>query len=220
MPRKGEYENLSGRVFDRLKVLEFAGIEKRRRTMWWCECKCGKLVKVDGTHLKNGHTKSCGCLNNEKIRMVNYKNGLSGTKLHYAYCNMCNRCNREDNCEYSDYGGRGIKVCDEWLGENGFVNFADWSLLHGYKEGLTIDRINNNKGYSPDNCRWVDRYVQANNKRNTRYLKINGEVDTVANLARKYNVSYWNLLHYSKGGKNFKYPDLIIEMAEKGSDFE
>lgn len=206
--------DMVGKKFGRLTVLKYAGVVGRRRTMWICRCDCGSIVEVDGTHLRNGHTKSCGCLCSELIRNVNYKNGLSRTKLHYAYFNMLNGCYREDNHEFSDYGGRGITVCDEWMGENGFVNFADWSLSHGYKEGLTIDRIDNDKGYSPDNCRWVDRYIQANNKRTTKYIKINGEVDTVANMSRKYNVSYWNLLHYSKGGKNCKYPNLEIEVVD------
>ena len=207
--------DLTGKKFGKLTVLKCDGTVGRRRMMWICRCDCGTLVKVDGSHLKDGHTNSCGCLNREKIAKVNFKTGLYGTKLYYAWYNMCNRCNRESNHEYPDYGGRGIKIHEKWLGEHGFENFVDWSLSNGYKEGLTIDRIDNNKGYSPDNCRWVDKFVQANNKRNNHFIKIDGEVGTVANMARKFNVDYWNLLHYSKGGKNCKYPDLRIEVADE-----
>ncbi|WP_140398241.1 hypothetical protein [Blautia sp. An249] len=207
--------DLTGQKYGRLTVLKCEGTIGRRRMMWLCQCDCGKQVIVQGTHLRSGHTKSCGCLNAEKISSVNYKTGLCRTKLYYTYCNMCNRCNRENNSEYSDYGGRGITVCNEWIGVDGFLNFSNWALSNGYYDGLTLDRIDNDKGYSPDNCRWVDKFVQANNKRNNHFIKVNGEVGTVANIARKYNVDYWNLLHYSKGGQNCKYPDLRIEVADE-----
>lgn len=213
MPRKGEYQDLTGIRFNRLTVIKLLERTPRRRYIWLCRCDCGNETKVPTEHLKSGHTKSCGCWNNELIAKVNFKNGLYGTRLYYAWYNMCNRCNREDNCEYSDYGGRGITICEEWLGKNGFVNFSEWSMKNGYKENLTLDRIDNSKGYSPENCRWVNKYVQANNKRNNRFIKINGEVGTVANMARKYEVDYWNLMHYSKGGQNCKYPDLRIEVV-------
>lgn len=214
MPRKGEYKDLVGMKFNRLFVVEF--VEMRKRTPYWrCVCDCGNETVVAADHLKNSHTKSCGCLNIERARKKNYKNGLSCTKLYYTYKNICNRCNRPANEMYHLYGGRGITVCDEWLGKNGFVNFAKWALENGYEEGLTIDRIDNDKGYSPDNCRWVDRFVQANNKSNNRYVKVNGEVGTVGDMARKYNIDYWNLLHYSKGGKNTMYPGLRIEVANE-----
>lgn len=211
MTKKGNFENLKGMRFNRPSVLEFS--ETRNRTTFWkCKCDCGNETIVSSYHLKSGHTKSCGCLNRERIRMQNFKNGLTNTKLHYTYLNMCNRCNRKTNEMYYLYGGRGIKVCEEWLGENGFVNFANWAIANGYKEGLQIDRIDNENNYSPDNCRWVSRIVQANNKRNNVYVKINGEIDTVGNMARKHDISYWNLLHYAKGGKNTMYPHLEIEV--------
>ena len=113
---------------------------------------------------------------------------------------------------FDRYGGRGIRVCDEWKNkESGFENFANWSFLNGYTESQTLDRIDNDGDYSPENCRWVDMYVQANNKSNNWRLKVNGEIDTVGNWARRLNVSYLNLLHYAQGGKNMKYPELEIE---------
>lgn len=212
MPKKGVYKDLTGIKFNRLTVIELAEIRKRT-TFWKCECDCGNTVIVSSDHLKTGHTKSCGCLNRERIKMQNYKNGLSNSKLHYAYYNMCNRCNRKDNYQYNSYGGRGIAVCEEWIGEKGFINFAEWALKNGYSEELTIDRIDNDKGYSPDNCRWVDKFVQANNKRNNRYVKVNGDIGTVSNMARKYGIDYWNLMHYAKGGQNCKYPNFRIEVT-------
>lgn len=207
--------DLTGKKFGKLTVLKCDGTAKRRRMMWVCRCDCGTLVKVDGAHLKSGHTQSFGCILKDGKNSSLYKNGLSRTKLHYAYFNMKNRCTRKDNYEYQNYGGRGISVCDEWMSNDGFVAFSDWALSNGYEDGLTLDRIDNDKGYSPDNCRWVDKFVQANNKRNNHFIKINGEIGTVANMARKFNVSYWNLLHYSNGGENCKYQDLRIEVADE-----
>ena len=215
MPKKGYYEDLSGKPFGKLVAIKFAGQKGRRRTIWECKCDCGAVAFVDAVHLKNGHTTSCGCLKKQTSKYINYKNGLSNSRLGRAYRNMINRCYRTENYQYHLYGGRGISVCDEWKNkEDGFVNFCNWALSNGYSEDLTLDRIDNNGNYEPSNCRWVDIFVQANNKRNTHRLKINGEIDTVANWSRRLNVSYWNLLHYSKGGKNCKYPELQIEVVK------
>lgn len=218
MPKKGQYEDITGKKFNRLTALEYAGQGNRRRTYWLCQCDCGNKVKVQTVHLKSGHTTSCGCRLQEvkdNIGNVNYKNGLSQSRLYFAYHNMINRCFRENNYEYSNYGERGITVCDEWKDrtKNGFVNFANWALNNGFKDNLTLDRINVNGNYEPSNCRWVDLLTQANNKRKTRKIKINGQVDTVSNWSRKLNVSYWNLLNYSKGKKNCKYSSLKIEVV-------
>ena len=214
MPKKGDYIDITGKIFGKLTVIQLSE-HIDRKYYWECKCECGNITIVEGSKLKNGHTKSCGCIKKERISKVNYKNGLSKTKIAFTYRNMLNRCYRESNEMYYLYGARGITVCDEWLGENGFVNFCNWSMQNGYKKDLTIDRIDNKKGYSPDNCRWVDIYVQANNKTNNIFLKINGVIDTVGNHARRYNVSYWNLLHYAKGGRNTMYPELQIEAIDE-----
>lgn len=217
MPAKGSHIDLKGQKFGRLTVIKFMGTRGRRRTYWQCICDCGNKCYIDTSHLRSGHSKSCGCINKEKIGNLRKKTGLSSTKLYYKYRNMINRCYYEKSDMYSLYGGRGIKVCDEWLSKNnGFENFSKWALSNGYSENLSLDRIDNNKGYSPKNCRWVDIYAQANNKRNIRYLQINGEIDTVGNFARKLHLNYWNLLHYSKGGKNCKYPNLQIKAVNNG----
>lgn len=209
-----KYIDLTGMKFNKLTVIRLYERTAKRRYMWLCRCDCGKEKVILGDHLKNGHTKSCGCYAREKIKNLNKKTGLTQTKLFYTYHNMHTRCERKQSSMYALYGGRGINVCEEWSGRNGFKNFAKWSIQNGYKEGLQIDRIDNDKGYFPDNCRWVSIIEQANNKRNTVFISVNGEIDTVANLARKHNVSYWNLLKYAKGGKNCKYPNLKIEVVD------
>ena len=222
MSKKGQYQDLTGKKFSRLTVIEF--VEIRNGTPYWrCRCDCGNERIVQSYHLKNGHTKSCGCFKQEQVGNLNRKTGASNSRLYMVYRNMLNRCFWDKSNMKQSYGGRGITICDEWLGEHGFERFYEWATCNGYKDirnskgrsVLTLDRINVNGNYEPSNCRWVDVFVQANNKRNNHYIKINGETDTVANMARKYQISYWNLLHYSKGGKNCKYPDLQIEVTDE-----
>lgn len=207
------YIDLTGMKFNRLTVIKLHERTEKRKYMWLCKCDCGNEKIVLGSHLKSGHTKSCGCYNREKIKNLNKKTGLSQSKLFYAYHNMHNRCERKNCDSYSDYGGRGISVCEEWSGKNGFEKFVGWALENNYEEGMQIDRIDNDKGYSPCNCRWVSKIEQANNKRNTLFISVNDEIDTVANMARKHQISYWDLVRYAKGGNNCKYPNLKIEVA-------
>lgn len=202
--------DLTGQKFNKLKVIKFSHSKKRlngRNIYYWeCLCDCGNITVVQSSHLKTGHTTSCGCAletARKNIKYINYINGLSHTKLAYTYRNMINRCYRESNNEYQYYGCRGIKVCDEWLdkNKNGFANFCKWALKNGYVEKildngrneLTLDRIDCDKDYSPINCRWVDIYVQANNKRNVKRFLYKGEELTLSQLSRKYNIKYFTL---------------------------
>lgn len=210
--------DLTNQKFGNLTVIKYIGQRGRRRTFWLCKCDCGNIVEIDGDHLKSGHTKSCGCLSRNKIKFLNYKTGESKSKLYRAYRNMLNRCYRQKDKFYKHYGGRNIQVCSEWLGENGYSNFSKWAKETGYKEDkrgiCTLDRIDVNGNYCPNNCRWVSQIVQCNNRRITRRIKINGEVDTVSNMSRKYNLNYNVLLLYSKGHPNIRHPELDIEVVD------
>lgn len=222
MPRKNEYQDLTGQKFSRLTVLHKSS-KIGRQIYWDCLCDCGNTITSSTSHLKSGHTKSCGCYAREHLGNITRKTGLSNSRLYMVYRNMINRCYWDKSQMKVLYGERGISVCDEWLGEHGFEKFHEWAINNGYKDirneknrsVLTLDRIDVNGNYEPSNCRWVDAYVQANNKRNNHYIKINGEIDTVGNMARRYQVSYWNLLHYSKGGQNCMYPELKIEVVNE-----
>ena len=146
-------------------------IEHRKQfRRFLCKCSCGKETIVDLNCLRTGNTKSCGCL---KEKALTTQKGLSRSQIYHVYRDMIARCAIKRTCKAWDkYGKKGIRVCEEWKGKNGFANFYNWSLAHGYTEEkingrnrVSIDRIDGTKGYSPDNCRWVDYETQNCNLR-------------------------------------------------------
>jgi len=173
--------DLTGKRFGRLVVISRTESPRKTETRWECQCDCGKIISTDGSRLKRGITKSCGCLANELTSLRSKKHGMFGTRLYRIWFNMKQRCANAKHVAYKNYGGRGIKVCDEW---QDFEPFYKWAIANGYNDNLTIDRIDNNKGYSPDNCKWVSDKEQGQNKRNNRLICINGETHTIAEWFR------------------------------------
>lgn len=159
MPAK----DLTGREFGRLKVIERQGSNKKRHALWLCACQCGNSKVISSQDLLSGNTNSCGCFRKEKNRDLNQTHKMTGTRLYVIWKGMKERCYRHTSPKYKDYGGRGIAICDEW--KNDFQAFHDWAISHGYAENLTIDRINNDGGYEPSNCRWATIAEQNKNKR-------------------------------------------------------
>ena len=162
-----------GQKFGRLTVIEELPERKKGLIVYKCQCDCGAYTNVTSHDLKNGHTKSCGCL----VRDTITKHGKCNTRLYNIYQNMLNRCYNKNAPRYDDCGGRGIKVCDEWL--NDFQVFYDWSMNNGYQENLTIDRINNDGNYEPNNCRWLTLYEQSQNRRNTLSVHYRNKVQSL-----------------------------------------
>ena len=157
---------------------------------WECLCDCGNIVTVGGYDLRSGNTKSCGCYKHERIVEASTTHGAFGTPLYRTYFNMKNRCYNPHYYLFQHYGGKGVTVCDEWLGSGGFSAFAAWSNANGYERGLSIDRLDNSKGYCPDNCRWVNMVTQQNNRTNNRLITVDGETHTMAEWAKISGLHY------------------------------
>lgn len=169
--------NLIGQKFGRLTVISKSSEKTSNKIKWCCLCDCGNTVVVTGQDLKSGNTKSCGCLRKEVTSKRAKKHGMKRTKLYYVWTSMKNRCTNPKVYAYSRYGGRGIRVCDEW---QTFPPFLDWAMKSGYKEGLSLDRIDNDGDYKPSNCRWATKEEQSENTSQNVFLTYNGETHTIA----------------------------------------
>lgn len=179
--------DLTGQRYGKLTATFFAGKNKHGQTQWLCRCDCGYKTVVTTGHLRSGHTKSCGCAAIETARKNHTTHGMGKTRLYRIWSNIKSRCENPGSSVYERYGGRGITVCDEW--RDSFQSFKDWAEENGYKDNLTIDRIDNNGEYSPENCRWATPKEQGNNKRNNHLIEINGETKTLSQWCDLYGLS-------------------------------
>lgn len=185
----GAFKDLTGKRFGRLVVIGRDQNDKNGNARWTCICDCGRTSVSYGSQLRNGRTQSCGCLHRERVAQLSqhYRltHGASSTRLYRSWRKMIERCVNEHCASYKYYGARGISVCAEW---NDFTNFQEWAIHNGYSDELTIDRIDTEKGYSPDNCRWATITEQANNKRNNHFLAYDGETLTIAQWERRTGI--------------------------------
>lgn len=196
--------DLTGKVFCKLKVVKrFSGYAETP-VKWLCMCECGRDFVTTGQRLKNGSSKSCGCSTNEFIGKANRVHGMSKTRIHKTWSHMIERCTCETHKQFNYYGGRGIKVCEEWMDFNAFLI---WALDNGYDKELTIDRIDVNGNYEPNNCRWVDHYIQANNTRVTLFATINGTTKSLSDWSKETGINKGTL--YGRFRKGLRGSQLI-----------
>ena len=197
----GNLIDLSGQRFGMLTVIERASNDKSGSATWQCKCDCGNKTVVTSGNLRSGKQKSCGCLRHRPT--WNRTHGESrNSRLYKIWTGMKTRCNNPNCKAYANYGGRGIALCDPW--NESYATFRDWAVLSGYSDKLSIDRIDNSKGYSPDNCRWATARAQSNNRRSNRHITVNGAQMTTADAARLAGVSYGSFMKklYKKAGTN------------------
>ena len=186
--------DLTGKKFGHLTALEKAGSDpKRAEWRWLCKCECGNLTIVPSYRLRHGGVTSCGC--HQYDRNFCSKKAKNFPRLYRIYRGMKTRCTNPKYPYWDRYGGRGISVCDEW---QKFDNFCDWALSSGYEERdptLSIDRIDVDKGYSPDNCRWATATQQANNTSRNHLISAFGKTMTIAEWARETGIKDRTIYH-------------------------
>lgn len=158
-----------------------------------CKCSCGSVKSVCGQSLRGGCSASCGCKTNELIGAANKVHGLHGHPLNTIWCNMRRRCGDPKSSRYKNYGGRGIAVCDEW--NSSFIPFYDWAISNGYVKGLSIERINVDEGYCPDNCKWIPLREQALNKTDTRLVEYLGIKKTINEWVKETGITRSAIVH-------------------------
>ncbi|MBU3186517.1 hypothetical protein [Clostridium estertheticum] len=197
----GQFIDLSGKKFGRLTVKSRSNFNKRR-IKYNCICDCGNEIEVIGDNLKRGKTTSCGCYQKElakdqinENRPFGVIHGMTETRIYKIFTGMKYRCYSEGATSYKWYGRKGIEVCNEWLDKDtGFISFYKWSMLHGYKDNLTIDRINGKGNYEPGNCRWATMKVQANNSSSNHKVTINNITKNLGEWAEEINIDSVSLI--------------------------
>lgn len=191
-------QDLTNRRFHRLVCQEMVGHNKWNRRLWRCQCDCGSSYVVNENALKKNNTKSCGCLNREKRAergrttiqaaiIARTTHRCTRSRLHRIWKGMKTRCYNPRVDNFKNYGGRGVTVCEEWKGD--FRSFRQWALINGYRDDLSIERIDNNSGYCPSNCTWATRTDQNRNKRNNLRIEIDGRCLTAHQWSEIYGIS-------------------------------
>ena len=190
----GRFHDLRGEKYGRLTP--YFPQKRNGRTYWFCHCDCGNEKIVSSGNLTSGQVKSCGCLQREKSSRAaterNTTHGKSETRLYKIYYGMLERCYNSKHTFFKRYGGRGIRVCDDWY--DSFERFFDWAMTSGYADGLTIDRIDNDGNYEPSNCRWVPRNEQQRNRSTSHKVKIGGLELSLVEWSELLNISYNTVL--------------------------
>ncbi len=202
-------KDLTGSIFGRLKVVEqtedYVRPDGRREARWKCICSCENktIVYAMGANLQSGHTQSCGCLQKERVSNALIKDGRGRDRIYYVWHSMIDRCSNESSPHYKNYGGRGIRVCEEWLD---YTKFKIWAYNSGYdanaqNKTCTLERIDVDGDYCPENCCWTNMKEQSNNKRNNVLLTYNNKTMTISQWADVLGIKWetlWARVHNLK----------------------
>lgn len=210
----GKLIDLTGKRFGRLQVVMRSG-SKNGNAMWLCHCDCGNTKTVCGVELRSGETESCGCLHKEIVsKKMTKHNGSHTERLYRIWGAMLSRTRNSNASNYQYYGARGIKVCEEW---EDYEKFRSWSLQNGYNPSAqygkcTLDRIDTNGNYCPENCRWVDMSVQNNNQRTNKKITYNNETHNLKQWSDILGINYSTFKKYIKNGKTIE--DMVNESTK------
>lgn len=197
---QNKLEDLRGKRFGRLTVIALDKYEPTSHsTRWFCRCDCGKEKRVLASCLKSGKVTSCGCYSSEQKSRRSKTHGYGNEdRLYRIWSGMKSRCYSPDDRNYQRYGARGVEICPEWRSD--FMTFRTWAVSHGYEDSLSIDRLDNDGPYSPDNCRWATKRTQNNNRRTNVYITYNGETRTAAEWARITGIKEATLVMRKRNG--------------------
>lgn len=193
----GSFIDMSGQKYGYLTALSISHRNEREEIFWNCQCQCGSLVVIKGSLMRQGQTKSCGCYRKEVTSMNKKTHGMRSTRLYNVWNHMKRRCTEKNTKEYKNYGGRGITVCDEWENPQ---NFFEWAIANGYKDNLTIERINVNGNYRPDNCEFIPKSLQSKNRRYNLMIDTGGAEVCAAEAARMAGVSRKTVANWYHAG--------------------
>lgn len=181
-----KFIDMTGKRYGNLVVLKRVDNTAKCNAAWECLCDCGKTKVVSGVSLRSGKVKSCGCL--RKNNKPSLRHGMTGTRLYWAWSNIKSRCYIETNHAYKNYGGRGIKMYDLW--KNSFESFAEWAINNGYSDSMTIERVDVNGDYCPNNCTWIPKNKQQNNRTTCLLYTYNGETKNLTEWCNQFNLPY------------------------------
>ena len=192
-------DNYTNKKFGKLTVIKITNKRaKNRGVICECACDCGNIIEVPLSNLKSGNTKSCGC--------IKCKHGMNRrniyNKIYKTWIDMKSRCYNKNVKSYKDYGARKISVCEEW--KNDFMKFYNWAMKNGYKDNLSIDRINVNGNYEPSNCRWANKKIQANNTTRNHFITFNGVTLTLQQWSEKTGIKSSTIRARLKRGWSIK----------------
>lgn len=207
-------KDLTNQPFGHLTAIRIDKNPNNKRTKWICRCECGNYCVVASCDLLNGHTQSCGC---KRFESRNKIHGLAKTPLYGVWTSMKERCNCKNSVSYKYYGAQGITVCEEW--KNDYLSFHNWAIASGYSEGLTIERINVNGNYCPENCKWIPLKMQSQNRNNTVYITDNkGITKSLFEWCTILNLSYratYNRYRKAKISNNpIKFDDIFAPIPK------